>query len=195
VVAVGPEETDVPDLRGMTVDEAKEAATKAGFTAVEAETQYSDDVEEGKVISQTPSSGGKAKPGSTIELVVSRGSETVSVPNVIGMTEDQAYQTLQDAGFGVNVKARDYSDTQKEGRVMKQDPLYDKVKPGTTISITISLGPEPTTTEPDTSTGTDNSSNTDTSTSTDNDTSSSSGSTDTDTELSTVGTSGTSSTS
>ena len=66
-----------------------------------------------------------------------------TVPNVIGMTEEGAIDKLQSEGFGADVKAREYSDKQGEGRVMKQDPLNDKVKPGATVQITISKGPEP----------------------------------------------------
>ena len=83
------------------------------------------------------------KPGTTIEVVTSRGSELTTVPNVIGMTEEKAIDKLQSEGFGADVKAREYSDKQGEGRVMKQDPLNDKVKPGATVQITISKGPEP----------------------------------------------------
>lgn len=63
------------------------------------------------------------------------------MPNVIGMTEEDAIDKLQSEGFGADVKAREYSDKQGEGRVMKQDPLNDKVKPGATVQITISKAP------------------------------------------------------
>ncbi len=83
------------------------------------------------------------KPGTQIEYVLSKGSELVNVPNVIGLSEEDAIAKLQSEGFGADVKAREYSDTKKEGTVMKQDPLNDKVAPGSTVSITISKGPEP----------------------------------------------------
>lgn len=110
---------------------------------MEAESKYSEDVAEGKIISQSPARRRPVKPGTTIEVVTSRGSELTTVPNVIGMTEEAAIDKLQSEGFGADVKAREYSDKQGEGRVMKQDPLNDKVKPGATVQITISKGPEP----------------------------------------------------
>ena len=127
----------------MTMDEARQAAEDAGLKVVEAESKYSEDVAEGKIISQNPAAGDPVKPGTTIEVVTSRGSELTTVPNVIGMTEEEAIDKLQSEGFGADVKAREYSDKQGEGRVMKQDPLNDKVKPGATVQITISKGPEP----------------------------------------------------
>ena len=142
-VAVGPDTVEVPNFKNMTLDEAKSEASGLGLKVVESESKYSEDVDAGKILSQNYQAGEAVAPGTTIEVVTSRGSETTTVPNVIGMTEDEAYDALQEAGFGVNVKAREYSDKQKEGRVIRQDPLNDKVKPGSTVDITISKGPEP----------------------------------------------------
>ena len=142
-IAVGPDTVDAPNFKNMTMDDARQAAEDAGLKVVEAESKYSEDVAEGKIISQSPAAGDPVKPGTTIEVVTSRGSELTTVPNVIGMTEEQAIDKLQSEGFGADVKAREYSDKQGEGRVMKQDPLNDKVKPGATVQITISKGPEP----------------------------------------------------
>lgn len=50
---------------------------------------------------------------------------------------------LQSEGFGADVKAREYSDKQGEGRVMKQDPLNDKVKPGATVRSPFRRAPSP----------------------------------------------------
>ena len=142
-IAVGPDTVDAPNFKNMTMDKARQAAEDAGLKVVEAESKYSEDVAEGKIISQSPAAGDPVKPGTTIEVVTSRGSELTTVPNVIGMTEEKAIDKLQSEGFGADVKAREYSDKQGEGRVMKQDPLNDKVKPGATVQITISKGPEP----------------------------------------------------
>ena len=131
-IAVGPDTVDAPNFKNMTMDEARQAAEDAGLKVVEAESKYSEDVAEGKIISQSPAVGDPVKPGTTIEVVTSRGSELTTVPNVIGMTEEEAIDKLQSEGFGADVKAREYSDKQGEGRVMKQDPLNDKVKPGAT---------------------------------------------------------------
>ena len=140
---MGPDTVGAPNFKNMTMDDARQAAEDAGLKVVEAESKYSEDVAEGKIISQSPAAGDPVKPGTTIEVVTSRGSELTTVPNVIGMTEEGAIDKLQSEGFGADVKAREYSDKQGEGRVMKQDPLNDKVKPGATVQITISKGPEP----------------------------------------------------
>lgn len=110
---------------------------------MEAESKYSEDVAEGKIISQSPAAGDPVKPGTTIEVVTSRGSELTTGAQRHWHDRGAAIDKLQSEGFGADVKAREYSDKQGEGRVMKQDPLNDKVKPGATVQITISKGPEP----------------------------------------------------
>ncbi len=142
-IAVGPDTVDVPSFKNMTLDQAQKEAAKYDLTVVEAESRYSEEVDKGKIMDQSPKAGDPVKPGSQIEVVTSRGSELTSVPNVIGLDEDEATRRLSSEGFGVNVGSRVYSDTNRAGTVIGQDPLNDNVKPGSTITITVSLGPEP----------------------------------------------------
>ena len=139
MVSQGPDTVAVPDLYKLSPEDAAKKAEELGFKIAERESGYSDDVEKGLIMSQSPAAGEQAAKGATIEYVISRGSESVSVPNVVGSSEDEATKTLQDAGFGVDVK-REFSDDVKEGRVIKQNPLNDKVKPGSTVTITVSKG-------------------------------------------------------
>lgn len=138
LVSQGDEQVEVPKITGMTPEAAKEAAAAKGLNVAQSESQYSDTVEEGLIISQNPSAGEKADPNATIEYVISRGPKTTKAPNVIGMDLDQAKKELQDAGFGVDVN-EEYSD-KPEGTVFKQNPLNDPIEPGGTVSITVSMG-------------------------------------------------------
>lgn len=140
VLSQGDETVSVPDFYKMTPDQAKAAAEEVGLKAVERESGYSDSVEDGHIMDQSPSAGSSVAKGTEIEYVVSRGTELVQAPNVIGSTEEEAKSKLQAEGFGVDVR-HDYSDKDK-GTVFKQDPLNDKVKPGSTVKITVSDGPE-----------------------------------------------------
>ena len=140
VLSQGDETVSVPDFYKMTPDQAKEAAEAVGLKAVERESGYSDSVEDGHIMDQSPSAGSSVAKGTEVEYVVSRGTELVQAPNVIGSTEDEAKSKLQAEGFGVDVR---YENSDKaEGTVFKQDPLNDKVKPGSTVKITVSEGPE-----------------------------------------------------
>ncbi len=95
VVSLGP----VPDVAGLTVAEASAALTSAGLVPEQGEQTYSDDVEEGSVISAAPVKEGPVRPNDTILLTVSRGPEPVVVPNVVGMPWAQGKQVLLDLGF------------------------------------------------------------------------------------------------
>ena len=142
VVSQGPDTVAVPDLYNLSVDDARKKAEELGFKIVERESDYSEQVEEGHIMEQFPAANEQAAKGSTIEYVVSRGTELMSVPKVEGSTEEEATKILEDAGFKVEVE-RKYDDSVREGRVIWQSPLNDKVKPGSTVKIAVSQGPEP----------------------------------------------------
>ena len=91
----------IPDVRGLLSEKAEKELRKRGFD-VEISEGFSADYPKGQVIAQDPVGGG-ARKGSTISLTVSKGPPLVAVPNVVGMTVDEAKKTLEDAGFQVRV--------------------------------------------------------------------------------------------
>ena len=100
VVSRGRKPIDITDYTGRPESEATEGLEKAGFK-VEVDREFSDDVDKGRVISQSPSSGTGFKKD-TITIEVSRGPEFIKVPNVLGKPRNEAMKTLEDAGFKVN---------------------------------------------------------------------------------------------
>lgn len=128
----------VPDLTGMSPSEVEAALSKLGLIGQAGDSVYSDSVETGKVASQSPSAGTTAKAGSTVTYQLSKGTESVSVPNVVGKSEDDATSALEDAGFTVVTKS-DYSDSYDKGQVSAQSVTGTAAK-GTTVTITVSLG-------------------------------------------------------
>jgi beta-lactam-binding protein with PASTA domain/tRNA A-37 threonylcarbamoyl transferase component Bud32 len=89
----------LPDVVGMTVAEASSAL---GEKQIETNTieEYSNDVDEGRVIRVGDrEGGGNWRPGDTMTLVVSLGPQLFEVPDVTGLTRDEAAQSLRDAGF------------------------------------------------------------------------------------------------
>ena len=104
--------------------------------------QYSDTVDEGLVISQTPSSGSKLKADGTVNIVVSKGKESkaVSVPNVVGQSEGSAMTTLGNAGFQVTTEYQ-ASSSVSTGNVISQTPSSgSQLDPGKTVHLVISTG-------------------------------------------------------
>jgi eukaryotic-like serine/threonine-protein kinase len=101
VVSRGQRPIDIKDWTGRNGDKAEAALTDAGFK-VARDDQFSDSVPQGRVISQSPSSGTGFK-GDSIALVVSKGPALVQIPQVNGLKVDDATQALEDLGFHVEV--------------------------------------------------------------------------------------------
>ena len=141
VVSKGAETIEVPDISGMSADEAKEALEKVGLTAEAGTAEYSDDVKKNRVISQKPKAGAEAKKGDVVVYVLSLGQETITVPNMMGYSEEDAIEKLEGKGFNVEIQ-RNY-DSAAEGTVYWQEPYDTKLKPGETVTIYISRGAKP----------------------------------------------------
>ncbi len=95
VVSLG----DLPDVVGMTASEASEAL-RAKDISTETTEEFHNSVEQGRVIStHERANGGNWRPGDTMTLVVSKGPQLFAVPDVVGMTRDEAAQKLRDEGF------------------------------------------------------------------------------------------------
>ena len=156
-VSSGSNATSMVNVVGKAEDEAVSAITGAGFASPVIDYDYSDKVEQGYVISQSPAANASVKSGDTIKIVVSRGKESkmVKVPNVVNMSENQARQTLDALGLNVVLsKTQVMSDKIPYGYVAAQNYSEGKeVAEGTTIELTMSIGlGVPTVTLPQTAT-------------------------------------------
>ncbi|MDN5363642.1 MAG: eukaryotic-like serine/threonine-protein kinase [Eubacteriales bacterium] len=133
----------VPDVRGMTLDQAERILEERGLRALVIDQQYSSEVPAGQVISQVPEPGRKVKKGRTVNLVLSKGVETVSVPDVRGKEVQYARFALEDRGFKVEI-TYEFSDTVPQDRVIDQAPEPGSwVEKGSTVTLTVSKGKEP----------------------------------------------------
>jgi serine/threonine-protein kinase len=112
----------------------------AGMKAGKVSTGYSLEPD-GTIIKKSPKDG-RARWGSSIDYVVSRGPQTLQIPNVYGMRSLRAQETLEAAGFVVKL-VDSYSDEVPEGKVVSTDPAAASSNPeGTEISVYVSIGPE-----------------------------------------------------
>jgi len=136
-VSKGVQQVTVPDVLDQTEASARSELEGAGFE-VQVFTAPSSETPEGLVISQTPAPGEKASKGSTVQIVVSTGPDTVTVPNVEGQDEDSARQELEDAGFEVQVEDQQTDDPLQDGIVLDQDPEpQTQAPPGSVVTITV----------------------------------------------------------
>jgi beta-lactam-binding protein with PASTA domain len=131
-VSKGPAPIPVPSVVGKTEADARSILTSAGFR-VSTSKDYSDTVPEGSVISQNPSSG--ARPANAvIALVISKGPKLYPVPNVVGMSLDDATRKLEAAGFVVRVNNLPGG----PNTVLAQSPPANSMQPhGTSITLSV----------------------------------------------------------
>ena len=144
VISRGVETKTVPDVVGKTKDQASAVIKGAGLTLGDVTEQYSASVDSGKVISSDPKAGKVIEHTAKISIVVSKGKEPATIPDVTGQSEDEAKKTLEDAGLKKGKVSKDYSDSVAKGNVIASSPIagasgYYK---GDSVDLTISKGPE-----------------------------------------------------
>ncbi len=142
-ISKGPEPVeyvDVPQLTGMTEDEAEAELARLGLKGKA--THEENEAEKGQVFDQDPAVGEQIEKGGTVGYKVSDGPDTVEVPNVVGNTQADAERMIADAGLASAVGSSSYSSQYPAGYVIDYSPKGN-VAPGTTITLTISLGAEP----------------------------------------------------
>ena len=141
IVSLGPPTVPVPDVVGLSQAQATADIVTAGLS-VGTVTQRNDiAVPAGNIISQNPIAGTMVAPGAAIDLVVSLGPGSVSVPDVVNLSLTQATDTLINAGLTVGTVTQQ-DDPQPAGTVIGQDPLAGtQVNPGSLVNLTVSRGP------------------------------------------------------
>lgn len=136
-------QVEVPDVVGMTLDDAKKELNDAGLGWKIGKQEESARYDKGYVMGQDPEDGEKVKKNTQITLDVSTGKaeEQVEVPNVVGQDEADAQKTLEDAGFKVESTAV-YS-SQPQGEVVATTPeAGTQAAKGSTVTIQVSKGEE-----------------------------------------------------
>ena len=145
VVSKGPERYDVPSVKGMPQAQATDAITAANLRVGSISEAYDDKAELGTVVSTSPKVGASVKPGTSVDLVVSKGPQPVPVPGVEGLRLGAARSALDDAGLRADVTEK-FSDSVPDGVVISVKPKAGSVvDSGTRVSLVVSKGPPPVT--------------------------------------------------
>lgn len=137
-----PKEVQIPNLVGKTEEEAKEELAKINVKYNKINEKYSSEVEAGKIISQEPgySINFKIKEKSTVNVIISKGTETTTVPKVIGMKYDDAVAALEAAKLTVE-KVEEASKTVEAGIVISQEIAANTTaNAGDVVKIHVSTG-------------------------------------------------------
>ncbi|MCC0695436.1 Stk1 family PASTA domain-containing Ser/Thr kinase [Clostridioides sp. ES-S-0048-02] len=141
----GSKDLTVPNLVNMTLEEAQSAVEKEGLSLSVKSEEYSSEVDKNCIISQTPEGGStNIKKGDTINVVVSKGANEASVPNVVGITLTNAKKIIEENKLKVGTVKYEYSSVYKEGTVLSQSPSSgsSSVQEGDEIDLYVSKGSE-----------------------------------------------------
>ena len=145
-----PREVNVPaGLVGMQQQAAIDALKTAGLTA-EVREEFSDKTD-GVVYDTSPKAGMEMRSGKAVLLFVSKGSEPITVPDVVGKKRSEAQDALRAAGLVMGDTKEEFSEVFEKGEVISQSPLgKTPAKKKSPVVLVVSKGPEPGLAEPKT---------------------------------------------
>jgi eukaryotic-like serine/threonine-protein kinase len=136
------EQVPVPNVANPPLEQAAAEQTikDAGLKVGEVTVEPSPTVAEGLVIRSSPAGGAQVQKGSTVDLFVSGGPDTLTVPNVVGLDEDRAADTLRKAGF-TSVNTQQVESLEPAGKVVAVSPAENaQAAPSAPIRLQISTG-------------------------------------------------------
>lgn len=143
--ATNPKEVEMPNIVGLTKDEAQQKVESAKLKFVVSSEEYNTDVEENYIISQEPTyveGYNRVKEGSEVKVVVSKGTEKTKVPKVVGMSKDDAIEAIENAKLKAEI-VEESSKKVQEGYVINQETdANTEVNAGETVKIHVSTGTE-----------------------------------------------------
>ena len=144
VISKGPEPLTVPNVVGMQQSAGENAIVDAGLTLGSVTRQFSA-APIGQILAQDPPADASVEPGTAVDLVVSKGLEPVTVPNVVGLQQSAAESAISSVGLTLGTVTEQFS-AAPVGQILAQDPPANtSVEPGTAVDLVVSKGLEPVT--------------------------------------------------
>lgn len=142
IIGGSGKEVVVPDVKGMSYSEAKEVLEEKGLKIEKADEPIaSQKIEKGKIVSQTPSKNSKVKKGRTVRVILSAGNAELKVPDLKGLSYNEAKTLLSEMGLQISKGDEVDSDSISEGLIASQYPAAKtKVDKGDIITVNISRG-------------------------------------------------------
>ncbi|MEP7059130.1 MAG: Stk1 family PASTA domain-containing Ser/Thr kinase [Actinomycetota bacterium] len=139
IPSLGPPPVPVPSVVQEALAKAQADIRDADLNVGKVSHDFSETVPKGRVISQDPAHG-KAPQNSDVTLVVSEGPPPVTLPSVVGKTQDAATAALSAKEFTVTV-SQAFSNSVKLGFVISQSPATAQAPHGSAVTIVVSQGP------------------------------------------------------
>ncbi len=134
----------VPNLTGRDAVYALQVLTELGLNTKIKGAEYSSNIPQNHIIAQDPGPGEMIKKGRDIRLILSKGVQSVSAPNLEGLDLEQARLILEQNGIIEGVLSKAYNKMAGEGSVIAQDPPSGAtLNRGEAVNLLVSLGPRP----------------------------------------------------
>jgi serine/threonine-protein kinase len=139
-VSRGPQRVPIPDVAGYEQQLAQRLLEAAGLTVASIDTSTSPQ-ERGVVVATNPSAGQSRPPGFGVRLYVSVGAATISVPDLSGLTLDEARELLEEFGLALGSTQSRTSTASEPGLIIEQNPAAGTLSArGAAVAVTIVRG-------------------------------------------------------
>ena len=135
-----PRDVKVPNVTGLSFDEAVQRLAQAGFKGDQGEQRFNNSAPKMTVLEQSPPPGAREGIGNTVTLVISGGARIVSVPTVTGMSRADAQAALEKEGFDVGDATESPSNSPRGTVIGTRPAAGAQVSVPTTVSIILSGG-------------------------------------------------------
>ena len=140
IISKGAERYLIPSLVGLTPEAAVNLLAKSPIKVGDLTEVFSDQAPKGFVISSSPAAGEKVKRDAVVDLLISKGIETIDVTSYVGKSADQAINELTEGGFDVET-VNEFSESVLAGAVITQVPSGGApLAKGAKITLTVSKG-------------------------------------------------------
>lgn len=133
----------VPSVIGEAGDSAVSKLEELGFTVKIGDELFSEEYASGNVVFQKPSAGSKIKKGEVVLIQLSKGNEYVKMPEITGMSREQAAESISNAGLILGDISMEYSETVPIDYVISSSPAAGmSINNGGTVDLVLSKGPD-----------------------------------------------------
>ena len=142
-VSKGPERYGIPTLKGLTQAAATDAITAVNLVVGAVREAFDDKAEVGTVVTSDPKAGASVKPGTSVDLVISKGPEPVPMPDIEGRKVTAAKAALTEVGLKADVTQK-FSESVANGIVINaKPPAGTIIDSGSRVALVVSKGPPP----------------------------------------------------
>ncbi|MDT0331012.1 Stk1 family PASTA domain-containing Ser/Thr kinase [Nocardiopsis lambiniae] len=140
-VSSGPDAREIPSVEGQSEADARSTLGDAGFENISSEQQSHASIASGQAIGTDPSAGDAVAPDTEITLYISSGPQQVEVPDLQGMTRDQAQSALDQRGLVASFHEVEDASTPPNTVTAQSIQSGQQVDPGTTVTVTVAIAP------------------------------------------------------